>query len=91
MFPPEITMLIRFVRPEKAIKCAMCGKMRKRLWTMLVSFRGQEMELHLMTPSNKFEALTPIFEDHPMAPIFIENEIANHALDSDRESTGGSA
>lgn len=72
MFSPALTMLIRFVRPEKAIKCAICGKPRKKLWTMLVPFRGQEMHQFTMAQSDELEALTPICEDHPLVPVFIE-------------------
>ena len=87
MFPPEITMLIRFVRPEKAAKCAVCGKKRKRLWTMLVPFRGQIFGQFAMTPGDELEALAPICDDHPMVPIFIElaEKIANQPLDSDAQ------
>ncbi|HEA66883.1 MAG TPA: hypothetical protein ENI07_08705 [Desulfobacterales bacterium] len=72
MFPPEVTLLIRFARPEKPLKCAMCGKKRKKLWTMLVPFRGQTMDEFTMTPSDEFKALTLICDDHPMTPVFIE-------------------
>lgn len=79
-FPPEITMLIRLVRSEKPIKCAVCGKKRKRFWTMLVPFKGHEMNQFAMTKSDELEALTPICDDHPMAPVFIElaAKVANH-------------
>jgi hypothetical protein len=89
MFPPEITMLIRFVRPEKAVKCAICGKMRKRLWTMLVPFRGQVMNQFAMTPSDELEALIPICDDHPMIPVFIElaKKIAKQPLQPAVESS----
>lgn len=72
MFPPEITMMIRFIRPEKRIKCAVCGKKRKKLWTMLVPFKGQTMQPYVMIPSDELNALTPICEDHPMIPMFVE-------------------
>jgi len=72
LFPPEITMLIRFLRPEKAIKCAVCGKKRKLLWTMLVPFKGQIMLQFSMEPSDELAALTPICDDHPITPMFIE-------------------
>lgn len=72
VFPPVLIMLVRFVRPQEAIKCVVCGKRRKRLWTMLVPFRGQTIHQYMMTSSDKLEALTPICEDHPMIPVFIE-------------------
>ncbi|HEA68233.1 MAG TPA: hypothetical protein ENI07_15645 [Desulfobacterales bacterium] len=72
MFPPETTMLIRFARPEQPLKCAMCGKKRKKLWTMLVPFRGQAIHQFSMTQSDILDALTLICDDHPMAPVFIE-------------------
>jgi len=85
MLPPEITMLIRFVRPEKAIKCAVCGKKRKKLWTMLVPFRGQTTLQFSLEPSDELAALTPICDDHPMAPVFIElaEQMANQPVDSE--------
>lgn len=82
MFSSEVTMLIRFVRPEKAMKCAVCGKKSKHLWTMLVPFKGQTMHQFSMTASDELEALTPICDDHPMVPVFIElaEKTANQPL-----------
>ena len=72
MFPPEVSMLTRFMRPERALKCTICGKKRKRLWTMLVPFKGHTMHQFTTTPSDELEALSPVCEDHPIAPVFIE-------------------
>lgn len=87
MFPPEVTMLIRFVRPEKTVKCAVCGKKRKRLWTMLVPFKGHTMHQFATTPGDELEALTPVCQDHPMAPVFIElaEKVANNPPNQKKE------
>ncbi len=87
MFPPEITMLIRFVRPNSPIKCVVCGEKRKKLWTMLVPFRGQIMQAFAMQPGDELEALTPVCEDHPMAPIFIElaENISQQQVSADKD------
>lgn len=72
MFPSELKFLIRFVRPEKEMKCAMCGKKTKKLWTMLVPFRPQNMNQFALVPSDELKALTAVCEDHPLSPIFAE-------------------
>ncbi len=70
MFPPEFTLMVRFVRPEKAMKCAMCGKKTKKLWTMLVPFKPQNMQQFKMDSGDELKALTVVCEKHPMAPTF---------------------
>jgi len=91
MFPPEITLLIRFVRADEKIKCPVCGKTRKKLWTMLVPFKGRIFQSFAMAASEELPALTPICEDHPMEPIFISlaKKIANPALNDRQAQTDG--
>jgi len=72
LFPPEFTMLLRFARPEKAIKCALCSKKRKKMWTMLVPFKAQKMTEFSLVPGDELPALTLVCEDHPLAPMFTE-------------------
>lgn len=76
MFPPQITMLIRFARPVKAVACALCGKKRKKMWTMLVPFRAQSMAPFALIAGDELPALTLVCEDHPLAPLFIELALA---------------
>jgi len=72
LFPPELTMLLRFARPEKAVECALCHKKRKKMWTMLVPFKAQKINQFSLTPGDELPALTLVCVDHPLAPMFIE-------------------
>ena len=76
MFSPELTALIRFVRYESKTPCALCGKLRKRHWTMLVPFGACDFAksfLILKASEQTFVAGTPVCEVHPMEPR-IESE-----------------
>lgn len=69
MFPPQLTALIRFVRPAEPQACAHCGKKRKKHWTMLVPFHVAEPVGFVVTKSEtELPALSPVCTGHMMSP-----------------------
>jgi len=69
MFTELQTSLIRFLIYNQAIKCARCGKKKKRMWTMLCQFRAQNFgNLLLDDGGMSFAPLTPVCDDHPVGP-----------------------
>ena len=43
MWSPQITALIRVALAEDPIACAQCGKLKRKLWTMLAPFHAMTM------------------------------------------------
>jgi hypothetical protein len=67
LFSEEQTAWIRFLRYNKPIKCAECGKKTKKLWTALSEFVAYSMVSLTMETSCKIHLpLTPVCDDHPL-------------------------
>lgn len=72
MFTPELTAWLRFLRYNRPVPCAECGKKKRNHWTMLCAFKA------VTIPNGAFALnadacqvhppLTPVCTDHPLAP-----------------------
>jgi hypothetical protein len=63
-----ITRFLTFIKP---VKCAHCGKMKKKHWTQLVFFRVAEPTGFTLEPSAaQYPPLTPVCTDHILKPDF---------------------
>jgi hypothetical protein len=82
MFPPEITALIRFVRPDAKMECPECHKKTKRLWTMLCPFRATTLKGFALSDGEERPAGTPVCDDHPLAPDLAEELIGCGTIDT---------
>ncbi len=64
--------LIRFLRPEKAVRCVACGKKSKKHWTMLCPFRAVIFgECTFEIKAERFPVQMPgtaVCDDHPLHP-----------------------
>lgn len=67
-WPPELTALIRFARPERAVACAECGKATKKLWTMLVPFQAAVGDFLVLSKGADRPALALVCDEHPIFP-----------------------
>ena len=62
---------VRFLRYNKFIPCAECGKKRKVMWTMLCEFKANIMGIDALEESEKVHPpLTPVCQDHLLVPNF---------------------
>ena len=68
MFPIEMTALIRFAVHTKHVKCAVCEKKRRTMWTMLCPFVAHSPDGFVLRPSEELPALTEVCDDHPLSP-----------------------
>ncbi len=70
MFDEFQHAITRFLTYGKKVKCAHCGKMRKKHWTQLVFFRVIEEEAGFVLKESETEypPLTPVCDDHILAP-----------------------
>jgi len=67
MFTEEQRSWVRFLRYNRWIKCAECGKKRKVMWTMLCTFVAHNFGPFTMTQSEKVHMpLTPVCGEHPL-------------------------
>ena len=61
-FQHDTTRFLHFTKP---VKCAHCGKAKKRHWTSLRFFRVMDLGAFTLIPSRKeYAPLTPVCEDH---------------------------
>ena len=69
----------RFLHYTKPVKCAHCGKSKKRHWTSLRFFRVMESGSFALIPSTReYAPLTPVCEDH----ILSAEPVGEHQSDS---------
>lgn len=73
MFSEAQRQSIRFLRYNKFIPCAACGKKVKVHWTMLIEFKAVDMSGSSFSFVAKeypktFAPLTPVCGDHPLGP-----------------------
>jgi hypothetical protein len=68
LFTEEQRQSVRFLRYNRSIPCAECGKRRRIMWTLLVSFHAQSLT-SFGTPSvmGAHPPLTPVCGDHPLS------------------------
>lgn len=68
MFTAAQRALIRFLHYNLPVKCAECGKSRKRHWTMLCAFQALDMGMLIPKRSGKVHLpLTPVCGKHLLA------------------------
>ncbi len=71
LFTEEQRKSIRFLRYNRSIACAECGKKKKTLWTMLCQFQATTFGSFSIIESTKAHLpLAPVCQDHPLAPVF---------------------
>lgn len=68
LWPDEIRLLIRFRVHPKRVKCAICDRKMKVMWTMLCPFVAHSMTGFTMVPSDPLQPLAEVCADHPIAP-----------------------
>lgn len=72
LFSEEQRQSIRFLRYNKYIRCAECGKKRKVMWTMLCEFKALIFEQDSIENGDKVhQPLTPICGEHPLSPNIV--------------------
>lgn len=76
MFTEELRQAVRFLRYSRAVACAECGKKQRILWTMICSFRAMNTRTFVMAPGPVRMPLTPICQDHPLAPAVEQAPVA---------------
>lgn len=72
MFSERQHAITRFLSFSKPVKCAHCGRYRRKHWTQLKFFQVMMMELAglALVPSEKiYPPLTPVCEDHILKEI----------------------
>lgn len=75
LFTEEQRQAIRFLRYNKSVICAECGKKKRTLWTMLCQFKAESFGTHSLVSSGKSHTpLIPVCQDHPLAPDFGDDE-----------------
>lgn len=69
LFTEEQREGIRFLRYNKFVACARCGKKKKTLWTMLCQFQAAIFGEHSLNKGDEsYLPLTPVCQDHPLVP-----------------------
>lgn len=68
MWSPQITALIRVALAEDPIACAQCGKLKRKLWTMLAPFHATTMLPFTLERGIERKSLELVCTDHPLAP-----------------------
>ena len=73
MFTEEHRALVRFLRFNRSVACAECGRKGKVRWTMFCSFQAWSMAMIVPKKSGKVHLpLTPVCTSHLLAPEFDE-------------------
>ena len=72
MFSEWQTSTTKFLRFNRAVPCAECGKRSKNHWTQLVSFKAHDMKgisfsLEHTGSGRVYPPLTPVCDSHPLA------------------------
>jgi hypothetical protein len=73
MLTEEERQLIRFLRFNRHVPCVACGKKARIMWTALYQFKAGDMQNSSFTLryyERSFAPLTPVCQDHPLAPHF---------------------
>lgn len=69
LFSEEQTASLRFLRYNKPVACAECGKKKRTLWTLLCQFRAADFGIVTLVSGDKSHLpLTPVCQDHPLEP-----------------------
>jgi len=69
LFDEELLALTKFLTYTKPIKCAHCGKARRRHWTQLKFFRVMdEAAFRLKASAVIYPPLTPVCTSHILKP-----------------------
>ena len=81
LFTEKQRAWIRFLRYSRWIRCVVCGKKRKVMWTMLHEFMAITMDTAIGVIGEKdrkgpYPPLTPVCGDHPIGPP-TEEELAD--------------
>lgn len=70
MFSPELTAVTKFLRYEKAVPCAFCGRKSRYHWTTLIKFKAGEMgPFAIRWSETAFEPMTPVCRGHLMTIV----------------------
>ena len=70
LFPPEITVLVRFVKYANAVECPLCKKKSRTHWTMLCPFQAAHFgSYELRMDPRIFQPGESVCSDHPIDPI----------------------
>ena len=70
LFPPELTVLLRFAIYTKAMSCPVCKRKTKSHWTMLCPFKAATMgQLSLKLGDRIFQPGEAVCGNHPLQPI----------------------
>jgi hypothetical protein len=88
MFSEAMTRMLRFLIYNQAIPCAACGKKKKAMWTMRCQFTAGDSEHSLFVLKKypqSFAPLTPVCDDHPIGPDWLEEKKPAGA----NQNTGG--
>lgn len=76
LFTESQRQAVRFLRYNKFIRCAACGKKAKVHWTMLLEFKAADMSgkgprFSMRYYPQTFPPLTPVCSDHPLSPACV--------------------
>lgn len=73
LFTEEQRQSVRFLRYNRSIRCAECGKRRRVMWTMLCTFLASSPAGFTMARGTKRHLpLTPVCGAHPIGPALEE-------------------
>jgi hypothetical protein len=73
MFTEEQRATVRFLRFNRRVRCAECGKRLKVMWTMVCEFYAYDFNAPgpvMLEPEKKHAPLTAVCGDHPLAPAW---------------------
>jgi len=74
LFSEETRQSIRFLRFNRRVTCAACGKKVLIPWTMICQFKASDMTGFTMRDyPQSFAPLTPVCGDHPIHPDWPAN------------------
>jgi hypothetical protein len=87
MFSEEQRAMVRFLRFNRSVPCAECGKRSRVKWTMLCTFKVHEFggQLVLRESQKVHTPLAAVCGAHPIAPYF------DNAQKASAGSTGGNS
>lgn len=71
MFSERQRQCVRFLRYNRHVACAACGKKARVMWTLICQFRAVDFERsHIVAKffPRSFTPLTPVCSDHPLRP-----------------------
>lgn len=75
LFTEEERAWVRFLIYNQRIPCVECGRKVKKMWTMLCQFTCLNMDKLVAHEGKKSHPpLTPVCDEHPLAPDFPKDE-----------------